>query len=510
MLKPPLAAKLRRILRVDVRSLAAFVLPFMLYILTLAPTLYNLDSAEFSTAVATGGIVRATGYPLYLLLGRLWSWLPLGDVGYRMNLFSAFTGALTVVLAERVLRRLGVGPWTAFGALGLLATAPFFWALSLIAEVYTLHTALMAAVILLLLRWADDPTPHRLGLAAFVLGLSAGNHAASVLLAPGAIWYALIVAPRRALAPRSVLSVLIGLLAGLAVYLYLPFRYTALPALNYAGHYDAAGTFIPVNLHTLEGLWWLVSGRSFSGQMFAYPGGELWHQAYNFATLLWRAFFAVGIGPGILGAVALLRRDRPLGGMLLLMFASNALFFIDYRVLDKDTMFLPAFLIWALWLGVGYTGLLRWSRRGGDLALPRWGEGLLRGLVVAPVLLAVAWNWRLVDQSDDWSARRRGQTVLDVVEPDALLFGWWDTVPVVQYLQLVEGQRPDVQAINRFLIHPDDMRLLVQRELVRRPIYIDSVPPDLLKLVKAEPVGPVYHLFRRLRPPDHPVRKRGR
>ncbi|MEE8390854.1 MAG: DUF2723 domain-containing protein [Anaerolineae bacterium] len=131
----------------DWRTVAAFGLPFVLYLLTLAPAVYNLDSAELTTAAVTGGLVRATGYPLYLLLGRVWSWLPIGDVGYRMNLFSAFTGALTVALAERILRRLRIGPWATFGALGLLACAPFFWALSLIAEVYTLHTALMAGLV---------------------------------------------------------------------------------------------------------------------------------------------------------------------------------------------------------------------------------------------------------------------------------------------------------------------------------------------------------------------------
>src|SRR4051794_2808336 len=101
----------RRTTTLDWRSITAFGLPFILYVLTLAPTIFNLDSAELTTAAATGGITRATGYPLYLLLGYLWSQIPIGDVGYRMNLFSAFNGALTVALAERILRRWRVGRW---------------------------------------------------------------------------------------------------------------------------------------------------------------------------------------------------------------------------------------------------------------------------------------------------------------------------------------------------------------------------------------------------------------
>jgi hypothetical protein len=487
----------------DRRTTAAFGLPFVVYLLTLAPTIYNLDSAELTTAAATGGLVRATGYPLYLLLGRIWSWLPLGDVGYRLNLFSAFCGALTVALAERGLRRLDVSPWAALGALGLLATAPYFWALSLIAEVYTLHTALMAALLLLLLRWADNPSPQRLALVGLVGGLSAGNHAATVLLIPGCLWYVLAVAPRQALAPRSLLAALGASLLGLGVYLYLPLRYVTAPALNYAGHYDATGTFVPVDLSTLHGLWWLVSGQSFAGGMFAYRGAAVWREVLHFASELWRAFFAIGLGPGLLGLGVMLRRERRLGVALILMFVANAGFYINYRVVDKDTMFLPAYLIWALWLGVGLEWLLDWANRRGEARTQSWGMAMLRGVAIIAVFVAAAWNWRLVDLSSDRSARQRGEDILGHVEPGALVVGWWDTVPVIEYLQLVEGRRPDVQAINRFLISSDDLRQLVENEIARRPVYIDDPPIPWLRTFQARPAGPVYRLeIRKLRGTD--------
>jgi hypothetical protein len=485
---------LSRLATVDWRTLLAFALPFTLYVLTLAPTIYNLDSAEFTTAAATGGIVRATGYPLYLLLGRVWSWLPIGDVGYRMNLLSAFCGALTIAFAQRILRRLGVGPWATLAALGLLACAPYFWAMSLIAEVYALHTALMAAIVLLLLRWAEEPTPRRLALVGLVGGLSLGNHAATALLVPGAVWYVLVVGPRKALTLRSLLATASGVLLGLGIYLYLPLLYTTMPSFNYAGHYDASGAFVPVNLQTAEGLWWLVSGRTFAGEMFAYQGTELWHEIQSFGVQLWRAFFVAGIGPGLLGIIVLLRRDWRLGGMLGLMFALNAWFYIDYRVVDKDTMFLPTYMIWALWLGIGYQVLLDWVRQGSEAPALQWKEWLLRGLMVSVVLIALAWNWRLVDLSDDRSARARGEAILRRAEPDALVLGWWDTAPVVEYLQLVEGQRPDVQTINRFLISYDDLLHLIEREATRRPVYIDDPPEDLPSIVRVDPAGPVYRL----------------
>ncbi|HSN53518.1 MAG TPA: DUF2723 domain-containing protein [Candidatus Sulfomarinibacteraceae bacterium] len=465
----------------------AFALPLTVYLMTAAPTVYNLDSAELTTAAATGGIVRATGYPLYLLIGRVWSELPIGDVGFRMNLLSALFGATTIFLGHRLLQRLGVGLWAAAGALGLLAASRYFWAMSLVAEVYTLHTALVAGIVLLLLRWQERPTPARLAAATFVVGLASGNHVATVLLAPGCLWFVLASDRRTALSWRSLTAAAAGLAAGLSIYLYLPLLFLARPVFNYAGHYDASGAFVPVDLTTAAGLWWIATGRVFAGQMLAYSGAELLAEIGHFAAELWRAFLAVGIGPGILGAALLARRRPPLGISLVLMFVVTAGFYIDYRVVDKNTMFLGVYLIWALWAGVGY----QWLE---DLLTDsdlRGGRSALRVVMLAAVATAVAWNGPRVDLSDDWSTRRRGEAILAELEPGALFAGFWDSVPVVEYLQMVEGRRPDVDAINRFLMDDGDLVALLAAELGKRPLYLDDISGEPLDGVLTVPAGPV-------------------
>lgn len=479
-----------RNLELPLATFSAFLAPFVLYALTLAPTVYNLDSAELTTAAATGGLVRSTGYPLYLLLGRLWTRLPIGDVGYRMNLFSAFNGALTIALMALIFKRLDVDPWASFAALGLLACSTYFWGLSLIAEVYTLHTALMSALILLLLRWAERPTAYRVAWVGLTLGMSLSHHAATVLLIPGCIWY-LMTKRKGSPALRSWGLAGLALLVGLSLYLYLPICYAHNPTFNYAGYYDKNGLFHPMNLYAPSELWTLISGQAFVGQMFAYKVSEVWGELKRFIVQLWGAFLGVGIGPGLLGMFVLLRSDWQLGGMLLLMFLGNVGFYINYRVGDKVTMFLPAYLIWALWLGYGFQCLLQWVGEGRTGYL---NVCLLRVIMAGMVLLSLGWHWQLVDLSNDWSARERGEEILRQVAPNALVLGRWDTVPVIEYLQLVEGRRPDIQAINRFMIAPDAMRYLIDQEMGRRPVYIDTVPRDLQRGVAYESVGPVYRL----------------
>jgi hypothetical protein len=469
----------------------AFFLPLLLYALTLAPTIYNLDSAELTTAVAAGGILRATGYPLYLFLGKLWTWLPIGDVGYRMNLFSAVCGGVTIFLADRTLLELRIGPWARLGALGLLAAAPYFWALSLIAEVYTLHTALMAGVIYLLIRWSKKPGPTQLAAPVFLTALSMGNHASTALLLPGIFAFVLFTHPREVFKGRVFLASLIAGLLGSAIFAYLPLRYAAEPAFNYAGRYDSLGIFHPVNLQTLEGLIWLITGRSFAGQMFGYSWLEFGQEVLVFAKQLWRSFFGIGFAPGIIGLIALWKRRRPLALMLLLMFLGNAIFYTNYRVIDKATMFLPNDLVWALWLGLGFQVLLTFISEENPSRIATWG---FRGLLVLGVVTSVALTWSRVDLSGDRSTRDKSERILMTVEPDALIFGWWDTIPGVEYLQYVEGWRPDVTAINRFLIEGEDMERLILREMNNRPIYVDSTSAEILREARTTRVGPLTRL----------------
>jgi hypothetical protein len=267
------------------------------------------------------------------------------------------------------------------------------------------------------------------------------------------------------------------------------------PVFNYAGHYDATGTFIPVDLQTFDGLWWLVSGKSFGSSMFAYDEFELEEQIRLFVEQVWRTFFVVGFGPGLLGFWIVLRCDWRLGLMLWLMFLGHTIFYINYSVIDKDTMFLPSYLIWALWLGVGYQWLFDLiNNQNEPTTMLQRSHWLLHRTIIMVVFIALVWNWSIVSRAHDWSTREYGEEMLNNLEPNALIFGWWDIVPIVQYLQLVEGRRPDIKAINRFLITPQNMWYLIEREINQHPVYINDVPTDLPDNIQTEPVGSFYQL----------------
>src|SRR5256885_1005772 len=71
-------------------------LSLALYVRTLVPFVLVGDSAEFEVLAYQVGMAHTPGYPIYLLLARLFTFLPVHDIAYRVNLFSAFMAAVTV------------------------------------------------------------------------------------------------------------------------------------------------------------------------------------------------------------------------------------------------------------------------------------------------------------------------------------------------------------------------------------------------------------------------------
>src|SRR4030042_341930 len=77
---------------------AAFSVPLLAYLVTLAPTVGQHDTFEFQVLSYELGIAHPTGYPLYTLLGKLFTLVPLGNVAYRVNLSSALFAAGTIAV----------------------------------------------------------------------------------------------------------------------------------------------------------------------------------------------------------------------------------------------------------------------------------------------------------------------------------------------------------------------------------------------------------------------------
>lgn len=426
---------------------ASILIPLIGYLLTLSPTVQSLDSAELTTGSYLLGIVHATGYPLYLLLGKLFTYLPAGDIAYRVNLMSAVFAALTCGTVYGISLKL-TKSW-ALSLLGALfwGFSFYLWQSAVVAEVYTLQTFLTGLLFWLLLRWDETLDDRILYLFAGLYGLSLGNHMSGLLLAAS---FAYLILSRRSLRHlrwRLVAGMALCFVAGLSIYAYLPLRYLADPPLNYVDSY------YQVDLTTPKGLLWMMSGQMYRFFAFAYPLSKVGQEILQGLGWMWRNFLGVGVPIGILGLLYLYRTKRRWAVGLLLALVLNVLFFANYRVADKHSMYLVGHMMWGLFIPLGFFYVANaWSSWKAYLPLAferKLVVGVLLSAAVLLVLIQVLTNARWANHRDRWQWRESAEQVLSQMEPHAVLASQWSAAVVFEYLQLVEGQRPDVTIFNR-------------------------------------------------------------
>jgi len=496
-----------------------------LYVVTLAPTTAMWDASEYITAAYTLGIPHPPGNPLFVLLGRVASLLPFGNVAFRINLLAAVCSALAAgiwfLVAERVLAQWIEVRWVrrvgAVLAALLSATAFAVWNQSVVNEkVYTVSLAFFAVVSWLTVLWCDDPDGRRadriLLLIAYLIGLGYTNHPAGFLVGPAVATAVLVRRPRTLLRWRLLLGAVFALAVGLTPFAFEPIRAAHHPALNEGdptGCTDRIGfacTFSDTTVKRLMdnvnrvqygkpdlserqapfsaqmGMWWLY----FKWQWLRDP--------HDGARLLQDFLALIFLSLGIAGGVVHYRRDRasfwffgPLIGTTTVALvyymnfkygASQApeLAGVAREVRDRDYFYLWSYSAWSVWAALGLVATWRFlAERGGPT--PRWRT-------TAPVLvlgvLPLVGNFRAASRAGEWATREWARDVLNSVEPYGILItgGDNDTFPL-WYAQEVEGVRPDVTVAVTSLLNTDwYMRGLLRRPAVR---YDEAAGPAVYR-----------------------------
>jgi hypothetical protein len=216
------------------------------------------------------------------------------------------------------------------------------------------------------------------------------------------------------------------------------------PPLNYVGDY------FDINLASIEGVIWMVSGQMFADELFGRSILEGLSQFIFLNRQLWLNLVGGGLILALYGLVNLRFRI----GLTFFLGGSAALitaFFAFYNVVDNALMIHPVLILLAPPLAVGANRFVTQFLRPvvQRSSAQTW---LLAIATVIAVSLVISANWRFADRSDDYSAYEFAQGVMDVVEPDALLLAQWTTATPLEYMQTVEARRPDVEIVDRGLL----------------------------------------------------------
>jgi hypothetical protein len=178
-----------------------FVISFVVLFSTVQPSVSFWDCGEFVAASVSMQVPHPPGTPFFLLLGNIFSKLPIGEnLGYRVNMISVISSALSILLlyliavklienykgkkADNLFDAISTYVSAAIGALAF-SFSDTFWFNGVEAEVYAFSTFLFAAVTYLIMRWnerADNKDSEKyILMIAYLTGLSTGVHLMSVL-----------------------------------------------------------------------------------------------------------------------------------------------------------------------------------------------------------------------------------------------------------------------------------------------------------------------------------------
>lgn len=177
-----------------------FIVSLATYLMTVQPTVPFWDCGEFTAAAVQQQVPHPPGAPLFLMIGKVFHLIPFGDPGWRINLVSVISSAVTILLlyliTVKVIRNFFKEDLSEIGnammVYGSAAVAALtytfsdtFWFNAVESEVYAASSLFVALITWIMMVWnekADDVGHERwLLLIAYLIGLSIGVHLLSVL-----------------------------------------------------------------------------------------------------------------------------------------------------------------------------------------------------------------------------------------------------------------------------------------------------------------------------------------
>jgi len=572
-------------------GIGVLALTLGLYLKTMAPSVSFWDCGEFIACSYTLSVPHPPGSPLYVLLGRLFTFLPLGTVAFRVNLMSVLSSVLavwcvyrsTVSLGRRALGGNSLHPFAdgrdvgvLFGAVVASLSLAFSytqWFNATEAEVYGYSIFFTGLGVWLILYW--EGTGHGAGndrwllLIAYLFGLGGGLHLLCLLTIPSLLilaWFAdeklrrLIVLllgmgvygllAMAVLGPGTTSNAAIGVgVGGVLYYLYgrdrrgcylllgmgllLALGYSTYATLYIRSGLDPVidendpetwGAFLKFlnreQYGTESMLLSMLQGRASRGYQFWHQQMKYFFQQFPFPLLeldFPRSFavkipflfskqyilgfrratdpsshaLSISLVPYLLGVGGMVwhaRQDWRRWAAVLALFGimgfglSLYLNMPDPQPRERHYVFGGMYLAFALWMGLGWTGLVEGIRQRfslpGSVVTAIAGVGLLLPVGIGAKL------YHIEDRTGDHIAYDYAYNMLSSCAPHSVLFtnGDNDTFPL-WFLQEVEGIRRDVRVVNLSLLNTNwYIKQLRNREpkidIRYTDDYIDSVLTD--------------------------------
>ena len=489
-------------------------LTFAVYAFTAAPGVTLADSGDLINGVLTLGIVHSPGYPLYTVLGHLFSLLPFGEPAFRVNLFSALWGSLCLGVLFLILRILSIEIIHSIFATLFLGFTTVYWSKTGVAEVYSFNGFLIACIVFWILSYNRDKKRGQLYLVFLTMGLALSNHYPLVILTSVGLVFLL---DRRDLLLSDLLKGSLILVLGLTPYLYL-FIQALNPDLEY--NFGKNSDFGMVLDHILR--------RGYKNEF----GGTVWDKfilSFTFLKTILTNFLLASLVLFFVIAVSFIKNWKyrypfliaalcpSLGLIVVLTFPSD-----DEHKAYLMAYLIPTFLFLSVFLSIGLKTLMdRYVKK----------NTFQVSLLIILLLSQVGFNFRSASHHNDRLVEIWGTELLNSLEPGSALILCSPEQFSVYYLQLIKGLGQNATLYDRFstwtkanLYEPvllfnrgdaNDYRKRRERQLINyssRPIYSTCYNDFAEQNIKFSLTPYVFRIdkrhseasdFTRFRPSDH-------
>lgn len=422
-----------------------FCVTLFVYYNMLCPTVWMIDSGELVVACKDPGVAHPPGFPLYVLIGHLFTKLPFQNLAMCVNFMSAFFGALTCTVTFFTMRLLLPERNNLTLFVSIVAALAFGFSYSLanwatVTEVYTLSIFLVALVFLFMIKWIKTGKSIWIYLAAFSYGLGLANHHITMVVSATPFILFIGITYKGfdfVLSKNLFVSIVIIFITSSILYSFLVVTSNADPYLNWGEPKD------------FDRLMYHFTGRQYyvflSSEKTPVEVGKNLEMAI---TAYFQQFTVFGLAILVPGIWFLWKKDSKflVGGIIVIVFTYLYRINMDYGsdgAPDWLGYLLPAFFVTALWIGYGVYAIFQAVKKD---KLLYYGSFVV--FLMFPVAVLMIF-YKANDRSKFFVARDFAMNALQEVEPNSIIItDRWLLHSPIMYLQHCENVKKDVLAID--------------------------------------------------------------
>jgi len=436
-----------------------FILTFLLYFHNLSPFVYGGDTGDLLLAVGVRGVAHPSGYPLFTLLGIIFSYLPISQpLAYKVALVSAISSSLSVVFAYLICLNLTKNKIISAISSLILAFSYIFWLYAEVAEVFALAGLFFLVLLYLALRYYEKKSNNYLYLLSFFIGLSLSHHLMILAIFPSLAILVIRSNWRIIFDYKLILKCLLLLLLGLTPYLYIPIAASQYPSYSW-NNAVSLKNFLRLIARSDYG-WSLDSSRVINEHHLNLTKMTL----INYFFDLYRMVTIFVLGFSLIGIINLIWTKKiTILFSLVITYVLVGPFFIFYGttpnpfvytggIIERFYIFSLIYIIIFFSLGCSLVtdiieSVLK-SKRIAKIRINNYKIILWLILLIIPIYLFKI-NITTTDLSDASIGERIGKDYLRNLPQNSYLFISGDSVTLnILYVQHVLRFRPDVTVIN--------------------------------------------------------------